>query len=165
MYLKLLDEAIRLEKGEAPPPADAECLVDLQVQAHIPERYIESLPQRLEIYRRIAGIRSGEDASDVIDELIDRFGEPPSSVQGLIDVALLRNMAASLGFFEVKQQGSSILLYPHQIQMEHMKKLTQAMPGKVLLNGSSKPYLSIRLPEGRAPLEILQQVFAVLQKS
>ena len=49
--------------------------------------YIESLSQRLEIYRRISDIRSQDDAMDVLDELIDRFGEPPASVKGLIDVA------------------------------------------------------------------------------
>ena len=65
MYLKLLNEAVREEKGEAPEKREDECLVDLQVEAHIPERYIQSSQQRLYVYRRIADIRSQEDASDV----------------------------------------------------------------------------------------------------
>ncbi len=68
------------EKGEEASSYELECLVDVQVQAHIPEGYIESLSQRLEIYRRISDIRSQDDAMDVLDELIDRFGSlPPQS--------------------------------------------------------------------------------------
>ena len=82
LYLKLLGEAVKMEKGELPvAPVDNECLVDMQVQAHIPERYIENLSQRLDIYRRIAGIKTQDDALDVLDELTDRFGKPPASVQ------------------------------------------------------------------------------------
>lgn len=103
MYLRLLGEAVSEEKGEEASSYELECLVDVQVQAHIPEGYIESLSQRLEIYRRISDIRSQDDAMDVLDELIDRFGEPPASVKGLIDVALIRNTAASLGIYEIKQ--------------------------------------------------------------
>ena len=101
MYLRLLGEAVSEEKGEEASSYELECLVDVQVQAHIPEGYIESLSQRLEIYRRISDIRSQDDAMDVLDELIDRFGEPPASVKGLIDVALIRNTAASLGIYEI----------------------------------------------------------------
>ena len=68
--------------------------MDMQVQAHIPESYIDSLSLRLDVYRRIAEVETQEDSMDVLDELIDRFGEPPASVKGLLDVALLRNTAA-----------------------------------------------------------------------
>ena len=73
-----LSEAVSEEKGEAGAGREAECLVDLQVSAHIPEDYITVNAQRLEVYRRIADIRSQEDSLDVYDELIDRFGEPPA---------------------------------------------------------------------------------------
>jgi transcription-repair coupling factor (superfamily II helicase) len=110
MYLHLLAEAVSREKGENPQEYDAECLVDMQVQAHIPENYIENLSQRLEVYRRIADIRTREDALDVTDELIDRFGEPPESVNGLIEIALLRNLASELGIYEIKQQNDVLHL-------------------------------------------------------
>ena len=74
LYLKLLGEAIRREKGEDVQPLDEGCLIDVQIQAHIPESYISDLNQRLEIYRRIADVRTRDDALDVTDELIDRFG-------------------------------------------------------------------------------------------
>ena len=57
--------------------------------------------QRMDLYRRIARVRAQEDADDITDELIDRFGDPPPAVQGLIDIALLRNTASRLGITEV----------------------------------------------------------------
>ena len=100
MYLKLLADAVSEEKGVTAAET-IECLVDLPITAHIPDAYISDNAQRLEIYRRIADIRTVEDSMDVFDELIDRFGEPPAAVQGLVDVALLRNMAAAVGVREL----------------------------------------------------------------
>ena len=89
MYIKLLEQAISEEKGEITEQTEEkDCLIDLPIDAHIPEDYIESVPQRLQIYRRIADIKTDDDASDVIDELVDRFGDPPASVEGLIRIAL-----------------------------------------------------------------------------
>ncbi len=162
LYVKLLNEAISLEKGEKPAPVDGGCLIDLQVQAHIPESYIENLSQRLEIYRRIADIRDHEDAADVIDELIDRFGEPPRSVQGLVDVVLLRNMANRAGLAEVKQQQTTLLLYPQSLDMQQVSRLVGGMKkGQVLFSAGSRPYISVRLLN-QEPLTVLEQALTVL---
>lgn len=166
MYLKLLGEAVSREKGEAPlSDSDAECLVDMQVQAHIPESYIESLSQRLEVYRRIADIRTEEDSSDVIDELIDRFGDPPASVKGLIDIALLRNRASGLGVYEVKQQGETLLLYQSKIDMRQVQALVSALKSRVMLSAGSKPYLSVKLLPGGEPLDTLNEALSLMKKA
>lgn len=78
--------------------------------AHIPEDYIESLALRLDIYKKIAAVQNEEDSSDLLDELIDRFGEPPAAVGGLIDVALV-NRAAALGIREINQRNEQLLFY------------------------------------------------------
>ena len=159
MYLRLLGEAVSEEKGEEASSYELECLVDVQVQAHIPEGYIESLSQRLEIYRRISDIRGQDDAMDVLDELIDRFGEPPASVKGLIDVALIRNTAASLGIYEIKQNAGALLLYQRKLDMEFVSRLIGAFKKRVLVNAGAKPYISVKLQAGDSPLETLRQVF------
>ena len=161
MYLKLLNEAVALMKGETPEEPVEECVVDMQVQAHIPESYIDSTALRLEVYRRIADIKSYEDSSDVVDELIDRFGEPPESVYGLIDIALLRNRATSLGITEVKQQANAILLYKDKFDMERVKRLIQGMPNKVMLSAGSRPYISVSLA-GKQPLDVLEDALKIL---
>ena len=107
MYLKLLSEAIAEEKGEKPEKI-SECSVDIQIDAHIPENYISSLNQRIDIYRKIMFITKDEDKLDLIDELIDRYGDPPKSVLGLIEISLLRNKAAHLGITEISQKNAKM---------------------------------------------------------
>ncbi len=162
MYLHLLAEAVSREKGENPQEYGAECLVDMQVQAHIPESYIENLSQRLEVYRRIADIRTREDALDVTDELIDRFGEPPESVNGLIEVALLRNLASELGIYEIKQQNDVLLLYKKQIDMKQVSALISALRSRVMLNAGAKPYLSVKILPGATPLDTLSEFLTII---
>lgn len=164
MYLHLLAEAISREKGETPQEYDQECLVDMQVQAHIPESYISNLSQRLEIYRRIADIRTREDALDVTDELIDRFGDPPESVNGLIEIALLRNLASQLGIYEIKQQNDVLLLYKKQIDMKQVSALISALHSRVMLNAGAKPYISVKIEPGATPLDTLTEILNVIQK-
>lgn len=162
MYVKLLNEAVSLMKGEEiKAPVDEGCTVDMQVSAHIPEDYIDSIDLRLEVYRKIAGVQDQEDAMDVTDELIDRFGEPPEAVRGLIDIALLRGMAAGLGINEIKQQNDSLLLYQRQVDMAQVGKLVKAMNGRVMVSAGSRPYLSVKL-RGGAPLEVLSGVLKIM---
>ena len=162
MYLHLLSEAVSRAKGEEVPEYGEECLVDLQVQAHIPESYISDLNQRLDVYRRIADIRTREDALDVTDELIDRFGEPPESVNGLIEIALLRNQASLLGIREVKQQGGTLFLFRDQVDMKQVSTLISAMRGRIMLNAGAKPYISVKLQPSETPLQVLSQVLDIL---
>lgn len=75
MYLKLLEEAVLEERGEKPEQR-AECAADLAVSANIPESYVPSQEQRMDLYRRIALVRSEPEADDLMDEVIDRFGDP-----------------------------------------------------------------------------------------
>ena len=103
LYLKLLEEAVLEERGEE-KQIEAECSADLTVNANIPDRYVPSPEQRMDLYRRIAAIRTNEDASDLLDEMLDRYGEAPKSVLALLDVALLRAAAAKVGVSDISQK-------------------------------------------------------------
>ena len=120
------------EKGEKPISRKKECLIDMQIDAHIPDNYIKSIPQRLAVYRRIADIKNTEDAEDVKDELRDRFGEIPQSVQGLIDVSLLRNTAAAKGIYEIGQKGNSVILYVNDIDTNTVLNLSSRCAAECL---------------------------------
>ena len=159
----LLGEAVNEEKGLPGANREAECLIDLQVSAHIPENYISSNAQRLDVYRRIADIRTHEDSLDVYDELIDRFGEPPEAVQGLIDVALLRNMAADVGIYEVKQQQDSLLLYQRKLNMETGSKMSAALKGRVMISAGAKPYFAVKIKPGLTPLDTLREALEAVR--
>ena len=112
---------------------------------------------RLYIYRRIADIRTVEDSLDVYDELIDRFGEPPRAVQGLVDVALLRNMAAGLGIFEVKQQADALLLKPRTLDMEMGARMSSALKGRVMISAGNTPYYAVKMKKGLSSLDTLRE--------
>lgn len=159
MYLKLLGEAVSEERGETKEANDLDCLIDISVDAHIPESYVESLTLRLDVYRRIADIRSADDSADVKDELRDRFGEIPKSVQGLIDIALIRNKANSKGIYEIRQNENALLLYVKEIKSPEVADLLIALNGKAMLSAGTKPYLSVKCKDGISSLEMLKNIF------
>ncbi len=158
MYMKLLGEAVSIAKGEAPADTELDCLIDIQTEAHIPEDYIENLSRRLEVYRRIADIRTESDASDVTDELIDRFGEVPEAVSGLINIALLRNKAQKLGIYEIKQQPDYLLLYVRQLKCEAVADIISRMKGRAMLNAVAKPYIAVRLKQGEDVRKLINEI-------
>ncbi len=164
LYLKLLGEAISEEKGE-PVKKSGECLVDIQIEAHIPESYISQLSQRIDIYKKIACVYTQEDYMDTMDELIDRFGDPPPAVVGLLDVALVRNGAARLGIREITQRGPNLLFYTDAPDMEGIIALTQAMKGRVMLSGGAKPYFTVRPQKGQPPLDVIREVISVMEQA
>lgn len=161
MYIKLLNEALNEEKGIEPKVA-AECVVDLNVSAHIPERYIESLPARLGIYKRIAKIGTDEARSDVIDELCDRFGEPPKVVLGLIDIALLRNKSAKIGIYEIAHGKDAIILKVEQVNAEQIEKITSAFGGRAVLSAGDKPFYTVAAKKGQKTEALIYEIAAAL---
>lgn len=165
MYMKLLSEAVTEEKGELPTTQSRECLIDIRINAYIPEIYIQSLPQRLSVYKRIADIKTQDDASDVLDELIDRFGEPPESVEGLVKVALLRNTAANYGIYEIGQNNNSLLLYVDKIDMSKVAILVKNMRGRILVSTGAKPYITVKKTVGQSPIDVLEETFNILTEN
>ena len=165
MYMRLLSEAVSEEKGEIPPESQKDCLIDIRVDAHIPESYIESLPQRLAIYKRIADIRTEEDASDCLDELIDRYGDPPKSVEGLIKISLLRNTASKLGIYEIGQKSDSLLLYSQLIDMKAVALLGKMLRGRIMVSAGNKPYIAVKKLPKQTPIDAIEEAFAVMLKA
>ncbi len=147
MYLKLLEEAVLEEKGEKPVNR-ASSTADLAVTANIPESYVASSEQRMDLYRRIALIRSEADADDVLDELIDRFGEPPDAVTALVRVALLRGEAGRAGITDISQKSGALRFTLQSFDMRRVSEL-YARPefkGRLRVEAGSVPRISLKLP-------------------
>ncbi len=161
MYLRLLSEAIAEEKGEPMQKAE-DCIVDIQIEAHIPEKYIESLSQRLDVYRRIASISTNEDSMDFIDELIDRYGEPPKAILGLIQTSLLRNTAARLGISEISQVKNQLIFYIEHPSMEQLSELSKNFRGRILFNSFDKPYIAVNLNKNQKSIELMNEVLSTM---
>ena len=149
MYLKLLEEAVLEQKGEK-KKARAECSADLSVEAGIPDSYVESPEQRMDLYRRIALIQTEEDADDMTDELIDRFGDPPRSVNNLIYVALMRGEAADAGITEISQKGGRLTYKLADFDMAVISNLynLEEYRGKLKVEAGSSPGVSLKLSPG-----------------
>jgi len=149
MYLKLLEEAVLEQKGEK-KKARAECSADLSVEAGIPDSYVESPEQRMDLYRRIAFIQTEEDADDMTDELIDRFGDPPRSVNNLIHVALMRGEAAEAGITEISQKGGRLTYRLAGFDMAVISSLynLDEYRGRLKVEAGSSPGVSLKLAPG-----------------
>ena len=162
LYVKMLGQAVAMAKGEPPAPDKSDCLVDITVDAYIPESYIPDPAGRIEAYKRIAAIQNAEDAADVLDELIDRYGDPPVSVSGLLDVSLVRVTAANAGFAEITQRRDMLLLYSDSLDVEKVRPMLSALPGRVMMNTKERPYVAVRVIDGEKPVDILRKALAPL---
>lgn len=159
MYIKLLEQAISEEKGEAPSTPEKDCLIDLPIEAHIPDDYIESVPQRLQIYRRIADIKTDDDAADVIDELCDRFGDPPESVEGLIKIALLRGKAARHDIYEISTQSDRLIFRIASLDMNKISLAAAHLKNRLVVSaGNGKPHIAVKMLNGENRLKLIERV-------
>jgi transcription-repair coupling factor (superfamily II helicase) len=154
MYLKLLGDAVLEEQGKS-AQIRAECSADLTVSAHIPERYVPSSQQRMDLYRRIAAIEDQADSDDLLDELLDRYGDVPESVQALLDVALLRADAVRARISDITQKGREILFtFRDDIDLPALMAVCTlaSYRGRILLSAGERPYLTLRLSPGEDAL-------------
>ena len=108
LYCKLLNESVRELKGEKKPQEEFETSLEIDLDAYIPETYIRNENQKLDIYKRIAAISGQEECDDMLEELLDRFGEPPRTVQNLLKVSLLRAFAHDCYITDVAQKGEEL---------------------------------------------------------
>ena len=157
MYIKLLNEAIGEEKGEEKQISE-ECSVDLNISANIPESYIPSLSHRLSIYRRIADIKTKDDRSDVIDELCDRFGDPPPEVLGLMDVALLKGAAGRNGIYEISGDKSEINFFVKSFTPESASKLIKKLGQGTLLIPTEPIHFTLKLKPVQSTTAVLKDL-------
>ena len=161
MYLKLLEEAVLTEQGQTPPKR-TECSADLSVAASIPDRYVPSPEQRMDLYRRIAAIRDESEADDLVDELIDRYGEPPRTVNNLISVALLRAAASQAGVTDIAQKKGQLVFTLDQFNLEQFSALCAdpKFKDRLLLIPGDVPRFILRLRSGDEPLRTAQALIS-----
>ena len=165
LYVKMLGQAIARAKGEPIQRDKSECLVDLRVDAYIPEKYIADGPGRIEAYKRIAAIQTPEDAADVLDELIDRYGDPPKSVVGLIEVARLRNMASACNIVEISQMKNDLIFYLSKFDMEKIAALSDVYSNRLRLEPTGKGHIRVSLNKGEKPLDVMRTVITTMNKA
>ena len=149
MYLKLLDEAVLEEQGQAPKAPD--CTADLNVTANVDKNYVARGEERMDLYRRMAAVRTQEDADDLLDEIVDRYGEPPKGVLNLIDIALLRAKAREGGIKDIRQKAGDVLFTLANLNFEAVSALCADPDYKLrvtFLANAKEPTLRLKLANG-----------------
>ncbi|MDX2375830.1 transcription-repair coupling factor [Microbacterium sp. LRZ72] len=148
LYLRMIGEAVATFRGEE-TEGPTELRLELPVQARIPESYIDSERLRLEAYQKLsaaAGVRAAPDALDgVVDELRDRYGEPPADVAGLVAVARLRRSAARAGLADVVAMGPNLRIAPADLPDSRRVRMQRLYPGAKLVQGGDA--LVVPLPK------------------
>lgn len=109
----------------------------------------------MDLYRRIAAIRSSEDASDLLDELIDRYGEPPKSVQALLDVAMLRSAASAVGVTDITQRKDTLRFTLSVLEVERVVKVCglKKYRQRLVLSAGETPAVTLKLRPGQDSLQ------------
>lgn len=157
LYMKLLNEAVLEEKGEKTQPK-TECTVDLNVNAFIPEKYIPTSAQRIDAYKKVAMIETDEDYADILDELVDRYGEPPRQVAVLLYISLIRALGQRCGIIKIEQKGNSVIMYPAVMDGAKWSETAAEFRGRLMLNLSSSPYVSYSVKRNDDMLDYIAQI-------
>ena len=162
MYLKLLEDAVLEERGEE-AQKEPECTADLTVTANINKDYVTSGEQRMDLYRRMAAIRTQEDADELLDEIVDRFGDPPKGVMNLIAIALLRARAAAAGITEITQKDGAVLLSLSTMDFAAISACCAEaqFKGRIFFSAGKVPMLSVKLKKAEDPLKLATQLVGV----
>lgn len=146
MYCRLLDDAIR-ELRQQPVPEVSEPVLELHVDAYLPDQYVDDAGQKIDIYRRIAAARDTAVLDEITDELLDRFGDMPQPVVNLLAVAKLRVLAGRLGVASVVEKSDRIAVTftdkPH-VAVENILALKAAHPGRLTLVAGPPAAIYIR---------------------
>ena len=163
LYCKMLNDAVRHLKGEKTEEEEYDTSVEIDLDAFIPPEYIKSEAQKLEMYKKVADIENEEELSDCLDELMDRFGEPPKSVQNLLQVALIKAMAHEAYIVKVQQRQDGIHLYMYErakLKVEEIPDLISRFKAKLkFVPGETVEF--IYYPDQK---KVVEQVKNVIEK-
>ena len=142
------------------PAEEVACTADLDVTANIDKQYVPSGEQRMDLYRRMAAIRTKEDADELLDEIVDRFGDPPKGVMNLIAIALLRARAAAAGITEITQKDGAILLSLATMDFAAISACCAEaqFKGRIFFSAGKVPMLSVKLKKGEDALKLATQL-------
>jgi transcription-repair coupling factor (superfamily II helicase) len=164
MYCRLLDEAVQQLKTGQTLEAPVEPVLEFNVDAYISGDYISDAMHKIEIYQRIAACRNEKHISDLVDELIDRFGEPPSCVLNLLEVVKIKNFSRTIGIRSVIQQPNYIevaFIDKPNVKPEQIMALKEAFPARVMIYPEGIRLKTVQISNDKL-LNWLAKVFTTL---
>lgn len=164
LYVKMIEETVREMRGDV-SLGDIETRVDVQVDAYLPKEYVSNDLLRVEMYKKIAGIRSQETREDLIEELIDRFGDPNRPVMNLIEIASLKSLCAQIGVDYVCVKGDELWMrfsIAADIDLIRVLKASKKHPDCMRMQGGNPPNL-VYFRRGKSAEELLRGAVSKMQ--
>ena len=165
MYCRLLDEAVKELRGEK-IEEEFETMVDLNVNAYIPPFYIKNEEQKLEIYKKISLISNKDDYFDVQEEIEDRYGNIPKSVQMLLEIVMVKNDAHSLDILSIVQKQANIVVTfkgDAKINPAAIVGVVAENPRRYLFTSATNPYITIKTNENEG-IDSITYVKIILER-
>lgn len=168
LYCKMLNEAIKAMKGEIPEEETFDTTVDMDVDAYIPATYIKNEFQKLDVYKRIAEINTEEEFLDMQEELVDRFGDMPSSVNNLLNIAHIKAICHSVYVTSLVYKGDEIklVMYPKaKLSVERIPEFVKKYDSCLKLVPETNPYFlyTVKRAPGKGKMDALS-VFDLIKK-
>ncbi|MBO4354373.1 MAG: transcription-repair coupling factor [Clostridia bacterium] len=160
LYVKILNEAVLEERGET-PEKKAECTVNIGRDSYIPESYIANPAQRIDVYKKIARITASDDVDDIAEELLDRYGDLPPSVETLMNVSLARALGSECGFTQIERKGSDVVIYPAALDVLTWSYVSDAFPNAIMIMPSDRPRVTCK---NRKNEPIFKFVIGIMKK-
>lgn len=157
LYVKFLGDAIRRLKGETIIET-VDTTIDLQVDGFIPKKYIKNEEQKIEIYKKISSIENTDDYSELVDELIDRFGDIPKEVENLMDISYIRAVASKIGIKNIVQRDKDIKIdfeYTDKLSVELIHYLSNEYGKRLTFDLSQTPYFLFKAKNTLSELKSL----------
>jgi transcription-repair coupling factor (superfamily II helicase) len=131
LYVRLVGEAVSEFRGDG-QAEQADVKIELPIDAHLPHDYVPSERLRLEMYKRLAEVRADEDVALILEELVDRYGEPPAPVTSLLEVARFRARARQAGLTDVTVQGKYVRFAPVELPESAVVRLNRIYPKSIV---------------------------------
>ncbi len=163
MYCKLLDEVVKEMQGET-IEEEIEIQIDLNVSSFIPDEFVESPSQKIEIYQNISACKKEEDIENVMDEIIDRYGQFPKEIENLLEIARIKNLAREKFVLKIVQRGNNIIYYfdEKKFNVGIVEKLMQIYKAKIKFSPSKvSPYITVQISND---FEILKECKEFLER-
>ena len=158
-YCKLLDDVIKNMQGiEVKEEQDVQ--IDLNISSYIPDEFIDNSSQKIEIYQNIALCRNEQDIQNVVDEIIDRYGEIPKELENLLEIARIKELAKKANIIKIVQRRNAILFYviKEAVDVNKIDGLVKKYQMRIRLSDGLMPYITLRIKEDISDKEIVKDV-------
>lgn len=162
LYVKLVDEAVRALRGEAPQKEREDTPVEIKVNAYISETYIPDEVMKLQMYKKIAELENTQDLKEIREELMDRFGELPQATEELLRISLIRSLSEKLSITRVTEERGFLVFYiakDNPIEPLQYGMAYEAFGPQIEIKGGVKPLVRLRV----SSTEKLQQALQLLE--